>query len=180
MFPPVLRHWDLGIYFNIYNPFFSFWLVTSKGNAVSHLHAGTADSTQAATEIRQAHGLTDFKRNTIPSRSSGIIAALKCCWWSAFCVLDTWQFLACFVPRVRLFQLTAWTLAAFNEHFHQNGSCYSAPRAPILSSWVYDDLFMLLYVTVFAWMISPCWISLTKLCVMTKILVPGIMVCEKS
>jgi len=34
---PVLRHWDLGIYLNMYNHFiYSDWLVTSKGNSVFH------------------------------------------------------------------------------------------------------------------------------------------------
>lgn len=140
----------------------------------------TPHKQQAARGVRQTHGLTDFKRNSIPNRSSGIIGALKCCWWSALCVLDTWQFLAYYVPGVRHFQLTAWTLAALNEHFHQNGSCYSALGAPLLSSWVYDGFLILLCVTVIAWMISPCWISLTEPYDVRKILVPGSMVSEKS
>lgn len=131
--------WDTGIWesISIFITFcFPFWLVTNKGNAVSHLRAGRAESTQAAREVRQTHGLTDFKWNTIPNRSSGILGALKCCWWVALGVLDTWQFLGYYVPGVRHFQLTAWTLATFNEHFHQNGNCCSALGAPVHSSWV--------------------------------------------
>lgn len=145
-----------------------------------HTCAGRADSTQATGEVRRTHELTDFKRYSIPNRSSGIIGNLKCCWWSALCVLDTWQFLAYYIPGVRHLQLSAWTLAALNEHFHQNGSCYSAFKASLLSSWVYYEFLILLCVTVIAWMISPCWIPLIEPCDMTEILVSGIMVSEKS
>lgn len=64
----------LGIYFNIYNPLF---ILTGYKQGVSHLHF-RADSTQAAGEVRQTHGLTDFKRSICPNKSSGIIGALRC------------------------------------------------------------------------------------------------------
>lgn len=166
----------LGICFNIYNPLF---ILTGYKQGVSRLHAGRADSTQAAREVRQTHGLTDFKRSISPNKSSGIIGALRC-WCSALCVLDTWLFLAYCVAGVRHLQLTAGTLAALNQHFLQNGSCHSAPGLLCFPAGYIVIFLILLCVAVYAWMISSCWISLTEPCDMRKILVPGTMVSEKS
>lgn len=132
MYLPYLKHWDLGIYFSIYNSL--FWLVTSKGNSVFHTCILRAVSTQVAREVRRAYGLTDFKWNTIQNnyrnyRSFKVLAVV--------CSLCPWQFLTYYVPRVRHFWLITWKLAAFNEHSNRNGSCYSAPGASVLSSWVY-------------------------------------------
>ena len=59
--------WDIWIWESIliFITLFLFWLVTSKGNSVSHMHAIRAVSTQAAREVRRAHGLRDFRWNTI-------------------------------------------------------------------------------------------------------------------
>lgn len=132
-----LRCWDPGIYFNICKPIQnSDWLVTSRWNSVFHT-CMSLELSPLTREVRQAHRLTYFKYNAVQNRSVWDVGVLKYGWQSGLCILIIWQFLFYYVARARHVWLITWKLAAFNECSNQNGSCYSAIEAPVLSSWVY-------------------------------------------